>query len=117
MPSGRRSRVADDPPGLTQAFELKREMGCTRADFLSWLPGATRHAPLHFEGDEVRVDIGEGTVIIDIGAQGERRLGSFALPVLPVSMRFAGMTAEARQQFLQYFDLYTRREGGCLVTM
>ena len=46
--------------------ELRREMGCTRVEFLRWLPGASRHAPIVARGDIYRVESEQGTVEISI---------------------------------------------------
>ena len=36
---------------MSDPFYLHREMGCTRAEFMAWLPGATRQAPFQIEGE------------------------------------------------------------------
>ena len=92
--------------------ELRREMGCTRQEFLRWLPGATRHAPIVLDGDLHRVLLDRGTVEISLAELPPRRIGSITLPVLEVCFRFIGMDAGARAEFLEYFDHYTRRGGG-----
>jgi|SRR5690242_13563284 hypothetical protein len=91
---------------------LHREMGCSRADLLAWLPGAVRGAAFDVEGDLIRVAYADGEVRIRIGQAAERKLGELALPVLQVSIGFAGIDAHAREEFLEYFDLFTRRGGG-----
>lgn len=92
--------------------ELRREMGCTRDEFLRWLPGATRHAPVVLSGNLYRVLLDSGTVEITIAKLPPRRIGSITLPVLAVRFRFIGMDAAAHTAFLEYFDHYTRRGGG-----
>ena len=92
--------------------ELRREMGCTRDEFLRWLPGASRHAPIVSAGDVCRILSDHGTVEIAIAELPPRRIASITLPVLEVRFRFDGMGAEARAAFLDYFDHYTRRGGG-----
>jgi len=91
---------------------LHREMGCSRADLLAWLPGAVRGAAFEVEGDLIRVACAGGEVRIRIVQAAERRLGELALPVLQVSISFDGIDAHAREEFLEYFDLFTRRGGG-----
>ena len=91
---------------------LSLEMGCTRADLLAWLPGAVRGAPFNIEGDLIRVAYAGGEVRIRIAQAAPRRLGELTLPVLHVSIRFDGIDARARDEFLKYFDLFTRRGGG-----
>jgi hypothetical protein len=97
---------------VTDPFVLDREMGCTRAEFLRWLPGATRHASARIEGDEVTLSIGSGHVHIALREQAPRRLAPLSLPVLAVRFRFEGLSAAAREDFLAHFDTYTRRGGG-----
>ena len=87
-------------------------MGCTRAEFIGWLPGATRKAPLQIEGDQVTVMIDSGCVQIALEEKPPRRIGLIALPVLGVTFCFHGLDEPARDDFLAYFDLYTRRGGG-----
>jgi hypothetical protein len=97
---------------LAGALQLRRQMGCTQAEFMSLLPGATRQAPMRVEGDKVVILTGGGSVEITVEVMPVRRLGQIALPVLGVEFRFSGMDAAARRDFLEYFDLYTRRGGG-----
>jgi hypothetical protein len=92
--------------------ELQREMACSRAEFLRWLPGATRHAPLQSDGDVFRIDAGAGSVEIAIEERPPRRIAAITLPVLAVSFRFCGMDQAARAAFLGWFDRYTHRGGG-----
>ena len=92
--------------------ELRREMGCTREEFLRWLPGATKYAPVVMTGDLHRVLLDSGRVEITIAELPPRRIASISLPVLEVRFRFIGMNAAAQTAFLEYFDQYTRRGGG-----
>src|SRR5450756_1728522 len=45
-------------------FALHREMGCTREEFVRWLPGATRHAPMQMNADKAVVHAGEARVCL-----------------------------------------------------
>ena len=69
---------------MPDVFHLHREMGCTRAEFMSWLPGATRHAPFQIDGDLVTVVTDRGRVQISLEEKPPRRIGLIALPVLGV---------------------------------
>jgi len=88
------------------------EMGCTRAEFLAWLPDAVRGAPFRIQGNRIDIVYGAGEVRIEIEEEPERRIGRLALPVLRVRIRFSGIDAPAREEFLRHFDLATRRGGG-----
>ena len=98
--------------GTPSDGELRREMGCTREEFLRWLPGASRHAPIVSAGNLFRILADHGTVEIAIAELAPRRIASISLPVLEVRFRFVGMQASAREAFLDYFDQYTQRGGG-----
>jgi hypothetical protein len=87
-------------------------MGCTRAEFVAWLPGATRQAPLRIDNDVATVTTHGGSVQILMEQRAPRSIGPIALPVLAVTFCFRGMDGMARDDFLAYFDLYTRRGGG-----
>ncbi len=97
---------------MTGAFVLDREMGCTRAEFLRWLGGATRHASARIEGDELSLSVGGGRVEISLREKAPRRIALLSLPVLGVRFRFVGLDEPAREAFLAHFDAYTRRGGG-----
>jgi hypothetical protein len=97
---------------VTDTFVLDREMGCTREEFLRWLPGATRHAPARIEGGEVSLSVGGGRVEISLRERAPRRIALISLPVLAVRFRFVELDAPARDAFLAHFDAYTRRGGG-----
>jgi len=97
---------------VTGTFVLDREMGCTREEFMRWLPGATRHAPARIEGDGVSLSVGGGRVEISMCVRPPRRIAVLSLPVLAVRFHFVGLDAPAREAFLAHFDAYTRRGGG-----
>lgn len=94
------------------AFAIDREMGCTRAEFLRWLPGATRYAPMQLTADKAVVRAGEAMVEISFTEAPPRRIDRVSMPVLNVSFRFSGAGPVAYREFMLYFDLYTGRGGG-----
>ena len=96
----------------TDEFRLQREMGCTREEFIRWLPGATRHARMQIDADKAVVRTGQGIVEILFTPAEPRRIGLVSIPVLNVSFRFSGAKTNARREFMAYFDLYTKRGGG-----
>ena len=87
-------------------------MGCTRQEFLGWLPGATRGAPFEVTGELVTIQTGAGTVQIRFIEAPPRRLGQLCLPVLRLSILFLALRAAERTEFLRQFDLFTQRGGG-----
>lgn len=93
-------------------FRVHREMGCTRAELMDWMPGATGQAPLRIDANGVTVAAHGGSVRISMEERAPRRMGSMALPVLGVTFCFRGLDEAARAEFLRLFDLYTRRGGG-----
>ena len=93
-------------------FAIDREMGCTRAEFVRWLPGATRGAPMQLHSDTAVVHSGGATVEISFVQAPPRRIALMSMPVLKVSFRFSGAEASVYREFMAYFDLYTKRGGG-----
>ncbi|MEP7206209.1 MAG: hypothetical protein ABI920_04670 [Casimicrobiaceae bacterium] len=91
---------------------LRREMGCTRAEFLRWLPGATRAAACSIDGNDIALTLPWGSVRITLTALPPRTIGALTLPVLGVEIAFNGADALERTRFLEHLDLYTRRGGG-----
>jgi hypothetical protein len=96
----------------TDEFALQREMGCTREEFVRWLPGATRHAPMQLHADKALVRAGGATVEISFIPAPPRKIALVSMPVLKVSFRFSGAGMSTYREFLAYFDLYTKRGGG-----
>jgi hypothetical protein len=97
---------------LRSGFILRRQMTCTRDEFMSWLPGATHNAPVKITGNELTLLVGGGTVQISLQESAPRRIGPISLPTLDIRMWFSGIDETARTSFIDYFDLYTRRGGG-----
>jgi hypothetical protein len=93
-------------------FAIQREMGCTREEFVRWLPGATHHAPMQINAGGAVVHAGEVTIEISFTQAPPRRIGLMSMPVLKVSFRFSGAGASAYREFMAHFDLYTKRGGG-----
>jgi hypothetical protein len=96
----------------TDKFTLQREMGCTREEFVRWLPGATRNAPMQMSAEKAVVHAGDATVEISFTQVPPRKIALVSMPVLKVSFRFSGARASAYREFMAYFDLYTKRGGG-----
>ncbi len=93
--------------------QFEREMACTEADWLRWLPAAVGddlHWKLHAGAAGVR--LGDGALGLKWHEAAPRVIGLVQLPVLKVSFRFAGVVDAERHAFMTRFDLYMQRGGG-----
>lgn len=94
--------------------QFSREQGCTLADWARDLPGAVKHHSLE------ATDLGSAVVHLAGGGRlhlawqelPPRRIGMARLPRLQVDFRFDAVSAEARTDFMRYFDLFLQRGGG-----
>jgi hypothetical protein len=93
-----------------QAFE--REMGCTAADWLRWLPAAIGDHEWHLGPEGATVALGAGQLSLAWRAGDPRVIALVRLPRLHVSFRFRDVPAGERLAFMKRFDLYMQRGGG-----
>ncbi|MDP1648200.1 MAG: hypothetical protein Q8M01_08360 [Rubrivivax sp.] len=92
---------------------FEREQGFTEAEWLRCLPGAVRDHALALPAPRrAVVSIGAGTMELGWTALSPRRIALISMPRLAVRYRFDGVEAQARREFMRYFDLYTQRGGG-----
>jgi hypothetical protein len=91
---------------------FEREMGCTEAEWLMWLPQAIgeHHWKLQIQSAGVR--IGDGALGLKWQVVAPRVIGLVSIPVLQVSFRFAGVEEAQRYAFMKRFDLCMQRGGG-----
>lgn len=91
---------------------FERDMACTEAEWLAWLPAAI--GPHGYELDQgvARVTLGGGELRLQWQAQAPRVIALVRLPRLQVSFCFEGVPEVQRQTFMRRFDLYTQRGGG-----
>jgi hypothetical protein len=91
---------------------FERDMACTEADWLRWLPAAMgeQHWKLHPGAAGVR--IGDGALGLKWRLLEPRVIGRVRLPRLLVSFCFAGIAESQRHTFMKRFDLYMQRGGG-----
>ena len=87
-------------------------MGCTEAELLRWLPGATRGRRLTLSAGAALVELDGGELRLAWSVLAPRRIARMCLPRLALSFCFSGVDDAARQAFMRYFDLYTQRGGG-----
>ena len=92
--------------------EFDREMGCTEAEWLGWLPAAIGAHPHQLTGSAVNITMPGGTLAIHWQAGPPRVIALLRMPRLLVAFRFQGLDAAARYTFMKRFDLYMQRGGG-----
>lgn len=91
---------------------FEREMGCTEAEWLMWLPRAIGEQTWQWQANSVTVHIGSGQLHLDWRVLEPRRLGLVQLPRLLMRFEFDHLDDAARYTFMKRFDLYTQRGGG-----
>ncbi len=91
---------------------FEREMGCTEAELLAWLPGALRGRAHRLGPGFVEVPLGAGRMQLHWQTLEPRRIALMCMPRLGVRFDFEGVDEEERQAVMRYFDLYTQRGGG-----
>jgi len=89
-----------------------RETGCTKAEWLRWLPGAVGAHPLVIDRFSTTVQIQNGTLGLSWQALFPRVIALLRLPRLQVDFRFEGLTDAQCHAFTRYFDLYMQTGGG-----
>lgn len=93
--------------------EFEREMGCTEAEWLSWLPRAVHGHALERGPGQAKVAIGEGALRLRWQVLPPRQIALARLPRLAARFEFDARVDEAaRQAFMRTFDLYMQRGGG-----
>ena len=94
------------------AERFEREMGCTEAEWLMWLPAAIGGNPWQQEEGRARVELSPGSLRLDWRVGEPRVIALIRLPRLHVSFHFEGLDAGQRFAFMKRFDLYMQRGGG-----
>ena len=93
-----------------ESFE--REMGCTQAEWLRWLPDAIGSHQWQHAGTTALVQVGSGALHLAWKAGDPRVIALVRMPRLHVSFRFEDVDGHARAAFMRRFDLYMQRGGG-----
>ena len=94
------------------AAHFEREMGCTEAELLRWLPGAAGAHALNVGERSAVVAVDAGRLHLRWSALPARQIALMSLPRMAVSFSFEGVDEASRQTFMRHFDLYTQRGGG-----
>ena len=90
----------------------RREMSITHKDFFRLLPIALKGLDYQINANEVNVSAFNGTFLIELGDERQRKIASLTLPVLDVSFDFRGIAAEDVDSFLSKFWHVYQRGGG-----
>ena len=101
-----------DPMQSHYPASFERDMGCTQAEWLGWLPAALGERRWRLQGASAQVDIDAGHLVLEWREQAPRTIALMRIPRLSVSFRFEGVSEEIRHRFMKRFDLYMQRGGG-----
>lgn len=91
---------------------FERDMACTEADWLRWLPAALGEHFYKIQIQSAGVRIGDGALGLKWQVAEPRAIALVRMPRLLVQFRFAGVDDAARHTFMARFDLYMQRGGG-----
>jgi hypothetical protein len=94
------------------AERFEREMGCTEAEWLMWLPAAIGQREWRREATTATVRIDKGSLTLEWCTGEPRVIALMRLPRLHVTFRFENLDAGQRLAFMKRFDLYMQRGGG-----
>jgi hypothetical protein len=94
------------------AERFDREMGCTEAEWLGWLPNAIGENHWKLQDNSAGVRIGDGALGLTWRTELPRVIALMRIPRLIVNFRFAGLDEQQRYRFMKRFDLYMQRGGG-----
>lgn len=91
---------------------FQRDMACTEAEWLGWLPRALGAVAWERTGARLRASLEGGDLHIYWAPAPPRVMGLMRLPRLLVEFRFEGVDEVSRTRFMRHFDLTTQRGGG-----
>ena len=91
---------------------FERDMACTEAEWLAWLPRAVGEYACTVTGTSAVVTIGAGQLQLAWKVLPPRVMALVRLPRLALRFTFSGVPDAPRQAFMRRFDLYTQRGGG-----
>ncbi len=94
------------------AERFERDMGCTEAEWLGWLPAAIGDHPWTRQGQSLSADIAPGQLRLSWHQGEPRKIALARIPRLLVTFEFTHLDAAQRLQFMKRFDLYMQRGGG-----
>ena len=92
--------------------QFEREMGCTEAEWLGWLPRAIGAHEWERVAQTATARIGVGRLLLTWRVAEPRRIALIQIPRLLVGFDFGDLQEAERYAFMKRFDLYTQRGGG-----
>lgn len=92
--------------------QFERDMACTEAEWLSWLPRAIGEHRYELQAGAARVMLDDGELRLQWTVQAPRAIALIRLPRLLLRFEFHGVSEAERHAFMKRFDLYTQRGGG-----
>jgi len=90
-------------------------MGCTKDEFIAWLPAASnfRSFQIDVDGFKTIILFPSDAFLIEIVSKESRKMALLEIPVLEVVFKFEKTwTTELIDQFMGRFKQYTQRGGG-----
>jgi hypothetical protein len=94
------------------AESFQRDMGCTEAEWLGWLPAAVGDRPWKLGAGQARVELDAGLLQLRWQDMPPRVIALMRMPILRVDFAFTGLDEARRYAFMKRFDLYMQRGGG-----
>lgn len=91
---------------------FERDVGCSEAEWLAWMPRAIGAHPWRRDGHRIVVDIASGSLTITWSPLPERCIALLRMQRLLVGFAFEGLDAGQRKAFMKPFDLSIQRGGG-----
>lgn len=91
---------------------FERDMGCSEAEWLGWMPRAMGAHAWQRQGAQITVQLGNGSLQLSWSPLPERRIALLRLQRLLVRFVFEGVDADQRRAFMKPFDLSIQRGGG-----
>ena len=91
---------------------VTREMGMTHRDFFRTFPSVAGDRPVQIEGSVVRLETGQGEIVIRLGPEQVRKIALLTLPLVHLQFDFHGHDQDQAAVFMARFDLSFRRGGG-----
>jgi hypothetical protein len=101
-----------EPEAAAAVQVVVREMGMTRGDFFRTFPAVAPQASWQVSEDGVSLGNAHGQVVIQLGPQSRRRMGSLELPIICLRFEFSDHDPGEVAAFMRRFDLAFRRGGG-----